>query len=108
SKSQIFMRDMAADAVQNLGTAITSAAFQDRLPTSEDLAANVITMFGSGVGAGTKARISRKLNSQMSAIETLRTQVAANMANSVIAGVSAEAGELARTGTGDLTAVDIA
>ncbi|NEQ20279.1 MAG: hypothetical protein F6K28_13745, partial [Microcoleus sp. SIO2G3] len=109
SRARAFMGEALTEAFTQANVQVITAGFEGRYPTTEDIAARILSSMGSTLGAGSRGILSHGFNpEQMAMIERLRHSTIANITQNVISGVSEEGAELVRTGTGDLTGTDIA
>jgi hypothetical protein len=107
-RAETFLREAGAEAMQSLGTNMTGAMFENKMPSAESIAAGMITIGGKGAGATAKARLTRRINDQMSGVERLRAQVMANVAQQVVGSAVEETGHIVSGGDTNLSAADIA
>ncbi len=108
SRARAFVQGMLSDAVTQVSVQTVAASFDSRLPSAEDIGAHVLTILGSSVASGKSAAISFNLSEHLPTIVRLRTQIAANITQNLVSGLTEEAATLVRNGTGDLTGAEIA
>ena len=105
TRIQTFMQEVTQEAFSQVGTAIATQAFSDKVPSAEDMAAGAITMLGSIAGAGTRGALRW---SPTQAAPQVRTLFLSNLAQATVSQTSEQFSELARSGTGDFTGPEIA
>lgn len=108
SRARTFLNEAANEAFTQLNTQILTAGLEGKMPTTESIAAGTLAIVGNSLGAGKKGLLMRDLDENAAALDRLRRHIAANIAQQTINGVSEEGAALTKSGTGNLTGVDIA
>ncbi len=102
-----FLEGSAEGLGSQIGQQMTSAAFNDRMPTTEQLAAGVANLVVSGVSSGTSSAISNSIRQNPTGMERLRNSLASSLADSMIGGLGEEGVNIAASGDSNQTPWDI-
>ena len=107
SHAQTFFNEAAVEAFSQVNVQILTAGLEGRLPTAENISASALAIVGNSLGAGAQGRLSRSIDENSGTIERFRRSSASEITQSLVSGASEEGAEMIRTGTGDLSGVDI-
>jgi hypothetical protein len=109
SRAETFLADAASEAFTQVNLQVVTAGFEGKFPTAESIGAAALSAIGNTAGAGTRGLLGHGLDAQqMARVQRLRHSAVQNITQQVISGVSEEGAALIRTGTGNLTVVDLA
>jgi ppGpp synthetase/RelA/SpoT-type nucleotidyltranferase len=102
-----FAQDAATEAFSQVGTALASGVFADKLPNPEEIGIKALEMLVAVGASGASGTIKLGVEDTTPLGEQLRTRFMGNLTQSLLNASAEMGGELARSGTGDMTGVDI-
>jgi hypothetical protein len=107
SKATIFMRDAVQEGIAHLGAQTVKNAFDEKLPSVEEISASVLEFAGGRVGASVASQVAQRLVQHAPQVGYLRQAVLMSITEEVVSGMASTGGSLIKTGVGNMTAADI-